>query len=168
MRTLTICLIIAGIVLSGCAAQPAAQPTSAPTAQAPEKPMSSTPALLPDPNSVMPLTPTTLDYSPRASDKSLSRGGIFILEQHVVVRESLPAQASLQLKGQLPTPCHELRAQVIRDEQGQVVKVEVYTVFDVARQCADLERPFAVDIPLGAFSGKYSVTVNDQPAGTIN
>ena len=49
-------------------------------------------------------------YAPGKGDESMIRGEVYIDSMSILVLESFPAQYQLQIKGTLPTPCHQLRA----------------------------------------------------------
>jgi len=49
-------------------------------------------------------------YPPQTGDAAFTRGEVFLNAAHVLVMESYPLQFALVLNGDLPTPCHQLRA----------------------------------------------------------
>src|SRR5919109_51061 len=49
-------------------------------------------------------------FAPKPGDEQLTRGAVFISEASLLIRESFPPQIAVSLSGDLPTPCHELRA----------------------------------------------------------
>src|ERR1044071_3057204 len=79
------------------------------------------PPLTPDPDAAVTspaddLTPTNEPnlnpFAPQPGDENLSRGNVYIHEASLVIRESYPPQISLSIKGDLPTPCNQLRVQI--------------------------------------------------------
>ena len=110
-----------------------------------------------------------MSYAPQSNDVNLSRESIFIEEMGLVIRESYPPQISLNMSGNLPTPCHALRAVVNEPDAENKVNVEVYTVVDPNMMCTQVLKPFTQNIDLGTFpSGHYTVWVNGESAGAFD
>ncbi len=89
-----------------------------------------------------------------------------IEEMELMVMESWPVQISLHLKGNLPTPCHQLRAKISEvDEEGKV-HIEVYSLADPEQMCAQVLEPFEENIPLGSYKEEgVSFYVNGEKVG---
>jgi hypothetical protein len=103
---------------------------------------------------------------PTEEPKSEDRGQVFIEYSEIVVRESYPMQVSLILRGNLPTPCHELAWEVSEPNKDNEIHVMVASVADPDAICAQVLEPFEVDIPLGDFTEYgYSVWVNEERVG---
>ena len=138
------------------------------------------PTNTPDPNSPVstdtPVTepknaenPATMPYAPQPNDINLSRESIFIDEKGLLIRESYPPQITLGISGNLPTPCHELRAVVSEPDTENKINVEAYTVVDPNMMCTQVLKPFQQNIELGTFpTGHYSVWVNGELAGEFD
>ena len=93
-------------------------------------------------------------------------GQVFIESPEILVRESYPMQVSLLLKGQLPTPCHELSWEVLEPNEKNEIHVSVNSIADPDAICTQVLEPFEVDIPLGDFTEYgYSVWVNGEKVG---
>jgi hypothetical protein len=110
-------------------------------------------------------------YEPKAGDDQLTRDPVLMdLENsQLVVMESYPIQVSVNLKGNLPDPCHELRVQVTPVNAQNQVKLDVYSVVDSTKACITVLQPFEVTVPIGSYtSGHYSVYVNDQLLGEFD
>ena len=108
-------------------------------------------------------------FSPRPDDSNLSRGNVFIQEVDLMIRESFPPQISLHLKGELPTPCNELRVEVGDPTSGNEINIDVYSVVNPDRICTQVLAPFEANIGLGTFpSGHYSIYVNGEPSGEFD
>jgi hypothetical protein len=92
-----------------------------------------------------------------------TQGPVFVDASQILVLESFPVQLELDLEGNLPTPCHELRWSVEDpDEQGRIMVV-VYSVSDPELNCIQVLHPFNEQIPLGSFTdGTYSVYLNGE------
>ena len=113
--------------------------------------------------------PNANPFAPKPGDAQLTRGEVFINETSLVIRESYPPQISLSIKGDLPTPCHELRAQIALPDSENKVMVEAYSVVDPNMACTQVLEPFEEFIDLGTFpTGHYSVWVNGELAGEFD
>ena len=116
-----------------------------------------------------PAEPVPDPYAPQPGDSALIRGNVFIQEMDLLIRESFPPQVTLALRGELPTPCHQLRIQTGEPDTENRIEVEVYTVVDPDLACIQVVEPFEANINLGTFpSGHYSVRVNGEPAGEFD
>lgn len=103
------------------------------------------------------------NYSPNPADGALTRGEVFLQVKGLATLESYPLQFMLQLKGELPTPCHQLRIAVNPPDTDNKVVVDVYSVVNPAEICIQVLVPFEVAYPLGSYpAGKYSLWVNGE------
>lgn len=110
-----------------------------------------------------------MPYIPQPDDVKLSRENIFIEEKGLLVRESYPPQIALEISGNLPTPCHQLRAKIAEPDAENKINMDVYTVVDPNMLCTQVLKPFSENIELGTFpSGHYSVWVNGELAGEFD
>ena len=108
-------------------------------------------------------------FSPRPEDKNLTRGNVYLKEASLVIRESFPPQVSLTVQGDLPTPCHQLRADTGTPDAENRIEVDLYTVSDPNKVCAQVLEPFEASIDLGTFpTGHYTVWVNGKMAGEFD
>ncbi len=108
-------------------------------------------------------------FSPQLTDAKLTRGNVFIEESGVMIRESYPPQISLNISGNLPTPCHQLRAKVSSPDAGNKINVDAYTVVDPNLVCVQVLKPFTASIDLGIFpAGHFTVWVNGESAGEFD
>jgi hypothetical protein len=148
MRILTI--LLAGILLAACTP---ASPTPQPTASPDTSTSSETPVPL-GTNSPNP-------YAPQPGDASLTRGNAYLDSTQLNTMESYPLQYSLTLKGSLPTPCHQLRVEVIPPDPDRRININVYSVVDPNLICVQMLQSFEANIPLGSFpAGHYTLWVN--------
>lgn len=84
------------------------------------------------------------DFSPKPEDAKKMRGAALVERWNV-------AAGKLELAGNLPTPCHELRVKLPeKPGAGGELAVEAYSVFDPRSICAQMLRPFTVSIALTA------------------
>jgi hypothetical protein len=108
-------------------------------------------------------------FAPKPGDEQLTRGTVFINEISLLIRESYPPQIAVPVSGDLPTPCHELRAVIAQPDQENKIMIDMYSVVDPNKVCAQVLEPFEAQIELGTFpTGHYSVWVNSQLAGEFD
>lgn len=152
------------LILLVAACTPRSSPTEEPGTLPPDTAVTSPPL------DNMPTTePHANPFSPKPGDEKLARGNIFINEKSLVIRESYPPQISLSINGDLPTPCHELRAEIASPDMENKIMVDVYSVVDSNVACTQVLEPFEEFIDLGTFpSGHYSVWVNGELAGEFD
>lgn len=116
-----------------------------------------------------PNEPPLNPLAPKPSDDNLTRGNVFLQEYELLIRESFPPQISLVFRGDLPTPCHELRAVVNSPDEENKIIVDVYSVVDPNIACIQVLEPFDASIDMGIFpSGHYTVWINGQMAGEFD
>jgi hypothetical protein len=152
-------LVICAVLVAACTTLPA---TSTP---APDLPVSVTDSPTTNPAE----EPSAMPYAPQPEDTNLSRGNVFIEEKGLIIRESYPPQIALSISGNLPTPCHQLRAVASQPDAENKIYVEVYTVVDPNMMCTQVLKPFSENIELGTFpGGHYSVWVNGELAGEFD
>lgn len=103
---------------------------------------------------------------PLPNESEMARGNAFIDESSITILESFPVQIMLNLKGSLPTPCHQLRVQMSEPDEKGRIDVEVYSLVNPEEVCVQMIQPFQESVNLGSFpSGKYSLYVNDELVG---
>ena len=138
---------------------------------------SSTPTLLPPdtavtspPGGTMPTNEAAAnELEPKPGDENLTRGNVFIQEFGLMIRESFPPQVSLAFSGELPTPCHQLRAVVSAPDEENKIIADVYSVVDPNMICTQVLKPFQADMDLGTFpTGHYTVWINGEMAGEFD
>ena len=106
---------------------------------------------------------------PKPGDENLTRGNVFIQEFSLVIRESFPPQVSLAFSGELPTPCHQLRAVVSEPDEENKIVAEVYSVVNPNMVCTQVLKPFEANMDLGTFpTGHYTVWINGEMAGEFD
>lgn len=130
----------------------------------------------PDSTSISPITTEipiqeqpAMPYTREPKDANLTRGNVFIQETGLLIRESYPPQIALSVSGDLPTPCHQLRADITAPDIENKISVDVYTVVDPNMMCIQVLKSFQENIELGTFpNGHYSVWVNGALAGEFD
>lgn len=155
MKFKILCLVVLWLV----ACSPAAQ-----TTLDPDVPVTNPPV-----GDISTTAPGQISFAPQPGDEKLTRSMIYLDEVSLIIRESYPPQISLALKGNLPTPCHELRLKVNPPDQENTIFAEAYSVIDPNEACAEVLQPLEEYIDLGTFSaGHYSVWVNGDRAGEFD
>jgi len=98
-------------------------------------------------------------YAPRPEDSKLNRG-------RVMIERTFIMDGVLVINGNLPTPCHEIRVKTpsTPDANG-VAAIEVWSVFEPGKICAQMLAPFSVKVPISADLAKAKLVVNGKPAG---
>jgi hypothetical protein len=116
-----------------------------------------------------PVNPPVDPLAPKPSDANFTRGNIFIQESDLLIRESFPPQISLNFSGDLPTPCHELRAVVNPPNEENKIIVDVYSVVDPNIACTQVLKPFEESIDLGIYpNGHYTLWLNSEMVGEFD
>ena len=99
---------------------------------------------------------------------------IFLLEENsveVIVKETLPAQVFLKVKGSFPDPCGKIDRinHRLKDNRFEVVITIGRTVSDLA-VCAAVVTPFETVVPLPVYglpAGTYTYIVNGKMTGSF-
>lgn len=158
MKYLTIAFLLTFLAVS-CAPAPATSDNLPPDTVVTNPPEGTMPANEPPANPLR----------PKPGDVKLTRGNIFIQESGLLIRESFPPQVSLSFSGDLPTPCHELRAVINPPDTDNKIVVDAYSVVDPNMICTQVLKPFQESIDLGTFpSGHYTVWINGEMAGEFD
>lgn len=110
-----------------------------------------------------PSDPEPGGFEPGPSDSNLLREPVFIESTDLLVLESFPLQFTLMIKGELPSPCHQVRTTANAPDADNKIFVEVYSVVNPNMFCIQVIEPFEVNLPLGSFpTGKYTLWVNGE------
>lgn len=110
--------------------------------------------------------PSQASLDPRPGDENLTRGQVYVNETQILILESFPPQINLQVKGNLPTPCHQLRAVVSAPDAQNRIAVELYSLSDPGVTCIQVLEPFDRTISLGSFTqGSFTVWLNAEHVG---
>jgi len=106
----------------------------------------------------------TSSFIPRASDDGLARGRAFV--DRTEIKGAGTKNASLEISGNLPTPCHQLRVKLpdAPDASGALAG-EVYSVSERGQICAQVLKPFTATVPLNNAQTLAKITVNGKAVG---
>lgn len=102
---------------------------------------------------------------PTLEPPSSSGGGgpVYVDETSVVIRESFPMQLALEVKGHLPTPCHELRWTVEGPNEDGEIRIEMISVATTDEACIQVLEPFETGVELGSYTeGSFSIFLNGE------
>ncbi len=161
-------MIFAGLIMSACAAQ-ATNPmpqSILPSPRSTDQPTASLPGGSLPPTTVPTPLPTEQAYAPQPGDSALLRQEVFLDSAGVRNLDSDPATFVLDLKGNLPSPCNQLRVQVPPPNAQNQILVEAYSVINPGEMCITIIQPFDLSVMLGKFpGGHYTVWVNGKQVG---
>lgn len=112
---------------------------------------------------------SAMPYFPQPGDEKMTRGAAYLDSATLLSAESYPPQITLQLVGNLPNPCHQLRVNILRPDAQNRIQIEVYSVAGTDLACIEVLQPFDAAVPLGSFPpGKYTVFVNGEQIGEFD
>lgn len=107
--------------------------------------------------------PANENFAPMPADEGMTRAEVYLDDTELLTLESYPLQFMLNLKGNLPNPCHQLRIAVSAPDTENRVNVDVYSIADPDQVCVQVLAPFEVNYSLGSFpAGMYSLWVNGE------
>lgn len=110
-------------------------------------------------------------FTPQPGDDKLTKGDatVDMKASRVVTSATQAGSASVDLKGTMPDPCHQLRIVLTPADTQKNIKLDVYSVFDSKKACVTVIQPFEVIFPLGSFTtGQYSIYINGELLGKLN
>lgn len=153
-------LLVLSLALAGCSAPPPSQAVD----PSPEAPITSAPE-----GTNFPAADQGTAPSPEPTGEGLSRGNVYITSVELLIRESFPPQIALQVSGDLPTPCHALKAEVSEPNPENTILVTIYSVYDSKKACIQVLKPFTENVSIGTFpNGHYTVVVNGKTVGEFD
>jgi inhibitor of cysteine peptidase len=148
MKKILIPLILGTFILGACAPIPDEPAATSPNM---DQPVSSDETATPQVN------------LPATTDSNLLRSNAYLDSAELLTLESYPLQFTLALKGNLPTPCNQLRVDVSQPDTENRIDVDVYSMVESGRICAQVLAPFEENVPLGSFpAGHYTLWVNGE------
>ena len=109
-------------------------------------------------------TPPADPSSPQPGDAVLAEGPVYIDSLELLTLESYPLQFVLVLKGNLPSPCHQLRVTAAAPDEVGRIAVRAYSLADPETACIAVLEPFEANLALGSFPpGHYQILINGEP-----
>ncbi len=97
------------------------------------------------------------------------RGQAFVDKSDLINPKSASDQFVLNVSGNLPTPCNTLQTDVKAPDEQNRIQVEVYSMLQADKVCAQVLVPFDTSVPLGNLkSGKYTVILNGKQVGELS
>jgi len=100
-------------------------------------------------------------YSPQPEDGDFVKGKVYLKSTEIKLVKNDPSQSEVVLKGNLPTPCHDLRAIVGLPERNNRISIELYSLVSPDAICTQELKAFYVNLPLGSLAeGHYILFVN--------
>ncbi len=164
-KVFALVIFVASLTFYGCAAE--AQPTDLPAKEPAE--ITAQPTIV-DPDQQIPAAPKELEMrdpllisplDPIAGEEDMIAGPVMVKEIESILKESNPVQVLLRVAGDLPTPCHILRATLTHDAGSKRIEIELYSLTEEDLMCIQVIQSFETIIPLGEYSpGDYEVYLN--------
>jgi len=160
------------ILMAACGPQPGPQVTHTDTLEPYPGPLA-TPTEGPNPYPGVDATdssdnsaggsPYPSPLEPIPGEEAMERGELVIESTDLLIAESYPPQFTLIVKGSLPTPCHVVRATMSPPDEQNRIRIELYSLSDPEKMCAQVITPFETHIPLGSFpDGAYTIWLNGK------
>jgi len=153
IKKIILLLIIGALLFTACASQENEVPFIRPT----------------DDTLVEPAPPVN-DEEPDA-DVDLIEGNAYVNQAQLFIMESYPVQVSVNVIGDLPTPCHYFRSIVNPPNDKNEILIGIYSEVEPTKVCIDVLEPFDenVSLPLDNIpDGVYSVFVNGEWVGEFS
>jgi hypothetical protein len=156
-------LVVATMLLGACAGGPLATtppgnvpPAIIPPTDVPPKPLP--PEGTPPPVATLP-----------AGTHPMARGPVYADEVSLLQMESYPVQVVLLVRGSLPTPCHEVKWEIVGPDARGRIDVTLFSQADPSMACIQVLEPFEVSIPLGSYAtGSFTVWLNGEQVGEFS
>ena len=111
-------------------------------------------------------TPTSEPSTPIGDQNGRDIAWVDWDASEVVVRESFPMQVAVILRGDVPSPCHEIQWEIADPNEDNEIHITVWSIVDPGANCASLIDAFEEQISVGNFEEHgYSVWVNEMQVG---
>lgn len=95
-----------------------------------------------------------------------AHGPVYVDSADIIQLESFPVRVMLEVKGQLPNPCHTAVWRVADPTADGRIDVTLSSQAPQDQVCIQMVKPVVLRIPLGSFTqGSYSVWLNGQLVG---
>lgn len=94
---------------------------------------------------------------------AMQEGPVYISETELMLMESFPVQVALNLRGELPTPCHVLKYEVSEPDESNRIEVDMWSEAPAGQECIQVLEPFEERVTIGAFEqGEYEIFLNGE------
>jgi hypothetical protein len=114
---------------------------------------------------IAPQNPFTAAFN----DSTNTRAPVFISQIQTMQDENDTTKFSLNVGGDMPSPCHQIRASVSPPDPEGKIDVVLYSIVDPNTPCAQVLASFQVSIPLGSFpTGHYVIALNGEVIDEFN
>lgn len=148
-----------GCLLAACSSPAAPVPNPSATPTTSQATIANTPAPMPTDN-----LPGNR-YAPSPKDSGLRQAAVYLTSAKLGQDAGRPA---LLLSGSLPDACHALRVAFHQPDAGGNIAVQVYSVADPEKICAQMLVDFEASVALREYpAGKYHLWVNGRSAGSF-
>jgi hypothetical protein len=102
-------------------------------------------------------------------DSAITRDPVFVNQTQTIQDQNDPSKFSLTVSGNMPSPCHQLRASVSPPAPEGKIDVTLYALVDANQICEHVLASFQVDIPLGTYPpGHYIIWFNGEKIDEFN
>ncbi|KAA3648101.1 MAG: hypothetical protein DWQ07_03655 [Chloroflexi bacterium] len=113
--------------------------------------------------------PTTVDD---LDDNGSPQSAVFINESQLLIMESFPVQIAVEIKGDLPAPCHQLVTVVAEPDDQNRIAIDVYSINElIGVDCIQVLEPFEESIPVPMEDqpdGIYTIWINGENIGEFS
>ena len=99
------------------------------------------------------------------------RGEAYVNESQLFIMESFPIQVAVEIKGDLPSPCHTLVANVAEPDEDKRIFIEIYAGYKLGEDCIQVLEPFEERISISMSDqsdGLYSIWLNGEKMGEFS
>jgi len=97
----------------------------------------------------------------RPDGSGATPGPAYVDSVDLLMLESWPVQVRALVKGNLPTPCHQLAWDLSGPDASGRIVLDVYSTTDADVICIAVLEPFEQSVSIGSFtSGSYVLVVN--------
>ncbi|KAA3648103.1 MAG: hypothetical protein DWQ07_03665 [Chloroflexi bacterium] len=125
----------------------------------------------PQPLPAEPISTLELVLGEEFDEDDLVPGEVFINESELLYLESFPGQIAVEINGDLPTPCHQLEANIAAPDDQKRIFIVVFTSYKQGENCVQVLEPFEerISVPMeGQSDGIYAIWVNGENVGEFS
>ena len=110
-------------------------------------------------------------YAAQPGDSDLMAGDITVDSSSVLLAKSQPPQVMVNFAYFQPTPCYQLRVEVMPPDDQNQINLKAYALAEKDKPCTlmALATPLQASLNLGSFpSGHYKVVLNGNQIGEFD